>query len=551
MIQIGPAFRSLRGRVILFGHRIVPALLVAALLAYLTHRTWQDLRQVDDANVSLIAEAESYASRSRLVRKFDELLEDMGEIAVLWAHHAELTDAASTAAPLQDARSLPGVETMVWIDSSGEIRFIYTPQRPVLNLPPDPAQRRKLAPLAADVGEISALTMQGPYSGLEGLHFNVVIPESGGRLLAIVKAERTFAELLRDDSPGHAISVSWRDQLLFQQGVPAVDVQDSWVRAGMIRTASGNLFKIVHTPESSLLSSLSSPAVDAVVPLGLAIAALLGLLIYENGRVNQRAEVARKARKRLADLNRTLEDQVAQRTAQLATRNADLITITESIVHDLRTPLNAILVNLELLETSLSDTRTEDIEASLTRASSAVNNMTTILERCGGLTIASHATFARERLAMKELVAEVYESLQSAEPETSINFELGELVDVDADPTLVRILLLNLLDNARRYTRHRKDACIRVSCSRAGEIPLFCVRDNGQGMDEAQAEELFQPFTQATSNKGGMGLGLAIAQRVVNRHNGRLWATGVQGEFAAFFFTLNPDPDNLDQSPGS
>ncbi len=530
----------------MLSHRIVPALLVTVLLVYLSHQTWVELRRVDDANAALIAEAESYASRSRLIRKLDSLLISLSDLAAYWAHYAARPQQSWAAPPLQED-SLAGVETLIWVDAGGTIRFVYSGDRPQLDASPDEAQRLALQPLVEQASSVSSKTMLGPYQGLSSTYFNVVVPlsQSGGALVAVIDTQRTFAEMLRDDSPGYSIAVSWREQALYQQGTPAAGVPHDWVWEGMIRTSTGNVLKVVHTPDATLFKSLSSSTVDAVLPLGMAIAALLGLLIFENGRVHRRAESVRTAKRKLAALNRSLESQVEDRTAELAKRNADLVTITESIVHDLRTPLNAISVNLLLIDQLLLGDKREDIPAAIGRANSGVRGMAAILERCGGLSIASQATFQREKLDMTELAAEVFSKLQTLEPDEEVTFELADLAEVEADPTLVRILLLNLLGNSLKYTRGRDDRTISMSCDSSDRVPVYCVRDNGRGLDQQQAEQIFQPFVRAAEGGKieGMGLGLAIAQRVVHRHEGRLWAQGVRDQFAAFYFTLNRDPD--------
>lgn len=304
-----------------------------------------------------------------------------------------------------------------------------------------------------------------------------------------------------------------------------------------------SLLRVVHTPTSELAATLPAPVLVAVIPLGFAVSGLLGLLVYENGRVNVRADAARQAETQIAELNRGLEQEVAARTRELASRNADLVTISESITHDLRSPLNALAMNLELIGQEASERLAGEEYEAFERSRSAVRQMAGIIERVVGLSMATHATFERERLAMSALVREVFEQLHAAEPPPPVKLELDELPDIDADDRLVRILVLNLLSNSLRHTREQSERVIRVSSYHEGCESVFCFRDNGPGFDLDMAQRLFEPFTQGDDvgegSTDGVGLGLAIVARVVDRHGGRIWADS-RDATPAIHLTLAP-----------
>jgi light-regulated signal transduction histidine kinase (bacteriophytochrome) len=249
---------------------------------------------------------------------------------------------------------------------------------------------------------------------------------------------------------------------------------------------------------------------------------------------------AENAERRIAQLNKTLEQDVAERTEELANRTSDLETIADSVAHDLRNPLNAISVNTQVLEQQFGPALGQEGLNALHRTASGVRRMSEILDRLVGLSIAAHSTFQREPLHMKSIVAQVFEELQIAEPLPPVEFELGDLPDVDADETLVRTLVLNLLSNAMKYTRGKDHRRIEVTSSTADGITTYCVRDNGVGFDLQHADRMFQAFQQlpGTQQSEGMGLGLMIVARIVKRHSGLIWAEGVTGQEAAFYFTL-------------
>jgi signal transduction histidine kinase len=497
------------------------------------------------SRTALTVEAESYAARARLVRKIDAMLQTLRELHDYWAANASLP--ASEWPPYPDASldQLPGVRALLWVDESSGAQFLRTARQPALDAAPGPELETVTRALRNEARDVAGEAMLGPYAADDGYRIRMVINQATarGHLIAELHVPLLFRELLRDESPGYAVTVKWRDTTLFERDSPAIGIPADWTRKGMIRTSMGGLLQVAHTPTAELADSLSTPVLGAVLPLGFAISALLGLLIWENGRVNVRARAARQAELQVSELNKGLESQVAERTEELAGRNADLVTITESVTHDLRNPLNAISVNLALVEQRVGGTLDEEARAALQRSTTGVRRMAEILQRVVGLSLSAQSTFERESLSMTTLVAEVFSQLESLEPPPPVSLELGALPEVEADDTLVRILVLNLLSNALQHTRDKNLRHINVSAEQNPDNGVtFCIRDNGCGLDDEDAKHIFAPFEKSKRSRqsDGMGLGLAIAERVVQRHGGKIWAEGVVGEGAAIYFTLAP-----------
>jgi signal transduction histidine kinase len=272
---------------------------------------------------------------------------------------------------------------------------------------------------------------------------------------------------------------------------------------------------------------------------GIAISALLGLLLFENGRANRRAAAAMRAEDELFELNRILELRIAERTRALAERSADLETIADSVAHDLRNPLNSISTNAELLEQQFTARLGDDGMSILRQVSHCVEGMAEIIDRLLRLSVVSNVTFARERLDMRTLVSVTFDELIATEPPPKVEFVLHELPDANADPNLVPILLLNLLGNALKYTRSMDRR--RIECGSTTEDGTTCywIRDNGIGFLPEMAARLFKAFERLEGDgEPGLGLGLDIAARIANRHDGRIWAEGQPGRGATFYFTL-------------
>jgi light-regulated signal transduction histidine kinase (bacteriophytochrome) len=165
---------------------------------------------------------------------------------------------------------------------------------------------------------------------------------------------------------------------------------------------------------------------------------------------------------------------------------------------------------------------------------------------------------------LSELAESVIADLRQAEPDRVVDVRIALDMVVTGDPVLLRTALANLLQNAWKFTSQRPVAVIEVGKSvgsqEAGfrvqgsggkaagdqasyDVPVFFVRDNGVGFDMQYADKLFTPFQRlhAMTEFPGSGIGLATVQRVINRHNGRIWFEAVPGQGATFYFTIGAD----------
>ena len=531
--------------------RLVVAVALTLLLGVLTVQLSNFMRDTDNARIALIAETESYATRSKLVRNVDAMLAALRDAHDYWAANATLPPDQWAIYQGADLERFAGLVRILWVDAGGQPRHLRTAGTPALNLPlrEEDAGAAEVMRAAGAGVDSEAMLATAADGGDHRVRVVINRGRTGGYLVADIDTRALFGAFLEDESPGYALAVEWRDQTLYERDTPASDIPADWQRDGLIQTSMQSLLRVVHTPTADLAEALITPALMAVIPLGFAVSGLLGLLVYENGRVNVKADAARKAEAEIAKLNRGLEGQVAARTRELADRNADLVTLTESVTHDLRNPLNSISVNLDLLAGRMDSRLDDETRDALGRLGSGVRQMSEIIERVVGLSTAAYATFERKPLAMEKLVEDIFERLHAAEPPPPVTLETGELPDAEADERLVGILVLNLLSNALRHTRGQDARHISVTGHRTESgVTAYCVRDNGRGIDPAQARRIFEPFEHLDDEddeprSGGLGLGLTIAARAVKRHGGRIWAEGTRGSEAAIHFTLEPEDD--------
>jgi light-regulated signal transduction histidine kinase (bacteriophytochrome) len=146
----------------------------------------------------------------------------------------------------------------------------------------------------------------------------------------------------------------------------------------------------------------------------------------------------------------------------------------------------------------------------------------------------------REPVDVSAMAAEIVEELRVSNADRHVNVTIAPNLSVSGDVRLVRILLGNFMSNAWKFTGNKSEAAIEVGSEQAdGEHRMF-VRDNGVGFDMIHTHKLFGAFQRLHSQSEfpGMGIGLATARRIVNRHGGRCWAEGAVGEGATFFFVL-------------
>ncbi len=528
--------------------RLVIAASVSLALGLGTILLWGSLKENNEEKVARIAEAESYAARSQLVRSVDTFLAAMQNVRAFWSTYGRLPQEQWASDAGIELEHFGGVTMLLWEDPSNGVRYARTPENPTLNYRPTDEEWAMYEWLLAKARTATQNAISGPFLREDGSAFfevyfvNAANSESGV-LAAVIDAPKTLARMLQDESPGYAIRVYAGEIELFARGEPAANAPDNWTRAGLIQSSLGTVWRVVHMPTTDLVGSFEEPSVGLVLLLGLVTAVLMGTLTFENGRARSRADAAEKAETKLAALNRSLEQQVADRTRQLAVRSMDLQTLTESVAHDLRNPLNTVSVNVQLLEEHSGARLGEAGLKILHRLMPSVKQMAHILDRLLGLSAVSHSTFQRESVDMQELVREILEDLIVAEPPPPVRIEIGELPTAFADRKLVHMLVMNLLSNGVKYTRQSEDRFIRVSFEETDTGPAYCVSDNGIGFDPEDAVRLFAAFTRldGAGQSDGVGLGLTIATRAVERHEGRIWAVSEKGQGAKFYFTLGTD----------
>jgi len=247
-----------------------------------------------------------------------------------------------------------------------------------------------------------------------------------------------------------------------------------------------------------------------------------------------------KAENEVRELNQSLENQVARRTEQLQEANEELEAFAYSVSHDLRAPLRAIegfgALLVENAESRLSDTSKHSIE----RIRYNVQKMSQLIDDLLRLSRIARQALEYSKVDLSRLARESAEEMSVRFPGRKTSVSIQEGLSVNADKALMELMLLNLFDNAWKFTSALPEALVVFSAADIGDERVYSIRDNGVGFDMAYADKLFTPFQRLHSEQeyGGSGIGLSIVRRIVTRHGGRVWAEAAPSKGATFHFTL-------------
>lgn len=246
----------------------------------------------------------------------------------------------------------------------------------------------------------------------------------------------------------------------------------------------------------------------------------------------------------LADLARAFDAMTArlqEAKRGMEASNRELEAFSYSVSHDLRAPLRHVIGFVELLQQSASEGLDARSRHYLQVISEAARKMGVLIDDLLAFSRVGRVEMRQSPVSLQRLVEEVVKELAPAAGGREVAWDVGVLPDVSGDEAMLRQVWRNLLGNALKFTRPRAPGRISIGAVQAapGEVELY-VKDNGVGFDMKYAGKLFQVFQRLhpETEFEGTGIGLAIVQRIVHRHGGRVRAEGAPGDGATFWFTL-------------
>jgi len=239
-----------------------------------------------------------------------------------------------------------------------------------------------------------------------------------------------------------------------------------------------------------------------------------------------------------------LEARVRARTAELEAANHELEAFSYSVSHDLRAPLRAIQGFARILLDTYAPSLPDQAQHYLHLVVDSAQHMGQLIEDLLAFSRMSRQPLTKQPVALAALVRQVLQDLRPLQGARHIDVCMGTLPLCQADPALLKQVMSNLLANALKFTSRRAAAVIEVGWRQEQGEAIYFVKDNGAGFDMAYADKLFGVFQRLhrADEYEGTGVGLAIVQRIIHRHGGRIWAEAAVEQGATFSFTLGGAP---------
>lgn len=283
--------------------------------------------------------------------------------------------------------------------------------------------------------------------------------------------------------------------------------------------------------------------------IGLLVDAFNGML-DELGRRAERLEHSvreqQRAEEDLRQLNAELEDRVEARTSQLAAANRELESFSYSVSHDLRAPLRAITGFANLLWEDHKDRLDEEAARKIGIIRGQADRMGVLIDDLLAFSRLGRKSMEPVALDMSDMARACFERLTRDGAGATPELRIGRLPPAEADRNLIEQVWANLVANAVKFSSKIEKPVVEIGAIVEERENIYYVRDNGAGFDPRYRHKLFGVFQRLhdESEFPGTGVGLALVQRIVNRHGGRVWADGQPGEGATFHFSLPRESGN-------
>ncbi|MBF0299271.1 MAG: HAMP domain-containing protein [Oligoflexia bacterium] len=258
--------------------------------------------------------------------------------------------------------------------------------------------------------------------------------------------------------------------------------------------------------------------------------------------LNKEILVRKKAEEEISKLNKELELRVIERTAKLEESNKELEAFSYSVSHDLRAPLRHIQGFVEILTKNLGPSIDVKSQRHLLVINNAAIKMGELIDDLLMFSRMGRAEIQLTKLNLEKLISTLIQDMHLDTEERNIEWKIHSPMPVIyCDPSMIRIVMTNLISNALKFTKYRQHSIIEIGIKmEKNNETIFFVKDNGVGFDMQYVNKLFGVFQRLHKIEEfeGTGIGLANVKRIINRHGGKIWAEGILNEGATIYFTL-------------
>ncbi len=248
----------------------------------------------------------------------------------------------------------------------------------------------------------------------------------------------------------------------------------------------------------------------------------------------------KKAREEILDLNSSLERRVNQRTFELEKAKKEMEAFSYSVSHDLRAPLRNMHGYSSILLEDFTDSMNPAAQTYLQHIKEASEKMDSLIQDLLKLSHISNSVCVRKKVDLIDLAKGIIQNLKNEDPDRNPTFKMSDSIIIWADADLINIALNNLIRNAWKFTKNKDKAIIELGSYLDEDELVIFIKDNGAGFDMSFQNKLFGVFQRLHREEEfeGTGIGLATVKRIIDHHNGKIWAEGEVGKGATFFFTL-------------
>jgi signal transduction histidine kinase len=256
----------------------------------------------------------------------------------------------------------------------------------------------------------------------------------------------------------------------------------------------------------------------------------------------ERLELELAERRRREEQIRGLNEEISKRSLALETSNKELEAFAYSVSHDLRAPLRHMSGFSELLQKSAAASLNDRSRRYLVMILESAKRMGNLIDDLLAFSRIGRAEAHRTLVSLDQIVREAVTEVGTQSGGRDIAWTIGDLPYVYGDRSMLRLMLVNLVSNAVKFTSTRPKARVQIGClEKRGNQTVMFVRDNGVGFDMRYTEKLFGVFQRLHGPEEfeGTGIGLATVQRIIHRHGGRVWAEGIVNDGATFYFSLS------------